>query len=144
MNAERIRRVADMIERVGDSHKVSGRTLSPSQKGWLHIGYDQGGYLHDCGTPACIAGFAAALAEDKDERADLTYSDSVLTADDVPRVAERWLDLTIRQADQLFDGEPFGEDDPDSPDDLRPTAREAVDCLRRLADTGEVYWRQLR
>ena len=126
MNVERIRQVADMIERVGDAHKAGG----------LDVGYDQLRCLHDCGTPACIAGFTAALAEDKDEHADLSYTDAIAESW-LLGIAQSWLDLTIGQAYDLFHGEPFGHDDP-------PTAEEAAACLRGLADSGGVKWRRLR
>lgn len=101
--------------------------------------YDQSMFSHDCGTPACIAGHAAALAgfdmyhEDENHFVDINdgecYLDGVRY--DVEEVAAEWLEI-------------------DHPDDIQgmfysrcyptTTKEEAIAMLEKYIETEEVDW----
>ena len=83
--------------------------------------YDQSCFVHDCGTPACIAGHAIDLA------GQWSYNAAVWDA-------VEWLGLDNDQGHALFDPIPL------SPDDKDPTTQDAAATLRHLAETGEVDW----
>lgn len=82
--------------------------------------------LHTCGTVACIAGWAAALALPEARVCDVN----------IRRTAIDWLGLSVDTADRLFDpGELLGDRGYGG---ITPT--EAADVLDRLIETGEVTW----
>lgn len=108
MNKERVLQLADLIETVED--------------------FDMSDYTHgpaSCGSPSCIAGWAAweELNRPKGLRFDECESHATV-----------YLELTDAQAHDLFCGsEPAAA--------LRGiTAVEAARVLRHLAETGEVRW----
>ena len=119
MNVENILKVADAIE--GHTIPTLGFNMleytSSSEAGIE----DMSG--HNCGTVACIGGWAATLASDG-KVARWTASRW--------RAAVEYLGLEMSEANDLF-----------VPHDLRLSAIEpsqAVAVLRHLAKTGEVDW----
>ena len=119
MNKERIRHLADVIER------------QPDAQAKLGAGFCMRKFFHECGTPACIAGWAHALFSDPVDDAlhfRASYSDEILG-------------LSRRQGDLLFEpdnehayfGAVYGETG-------YVSAKRAAAVLRHLADTGEVDW----
>ena len=101
--------------------------------------YDQRLYAHVCGTPACIAGHAALLAEPDGQLvaptercgAHFKFSDGEIGY--ISETAQTWLGLEEWPAAELFDPHPLGEDED-------ATSAQAGQVLRHLAETGEVDW----
>lgn len=127
MNVENILQLADHLE-----------TLAPSDG---RVGYDQTRYVHPCGTPACIAGHACALAfgvgpYDVDGR----LIEDVLGTEEESEVAARWLGIDEGTAKRLFAPRPFriwgcaGEPAKD------PEPWQAARVLRTLVRTRDVRW----
>lgn len=125
MNRENILAVADAIEQhsipelgfnmydyVCDAEVLDRRGLS-----------DMSG--SGCGTTACIAGWAKAIALG---RTPQNYFG-------VHEDAQHWLGLSLEQADTLFYG--LGRGIISLPD---ISSAHAVSVLRHLAETGEVDW----
>ena len=107
--------------------------------------YDQRGFFHGCGTPACVAGWSVAVRwKGKEGAADADLSG---------RPPIRWgrhkvwvclrdeassnLGLGARDGDAMFGTLPCTDGDGVR---REPTAAEAAAMLRRYADTGEVVW----
>jgi hypothetical protein len=109
MNVERILALADIIE-------AQPHTSSSDESG-----FNMNAYSHHCGTPCCIAGWAAGNVAGLDE-------------EDVFHVAAALLDLSSTLAVQLFippfDGARWG----------MITPAQAAITLRNLAATGIVDW----
>ena len=81
--------------------------------------------IQDCGTVACIAGFATLLADPK-----LLSGEANLEA---RNIAQDWLELTDDEAFDLFSPTNIG-------DYYEITAAEAADVIANLITTGEVVW----
>lgn len=113
MNTDNIRRLADIIEQ--QPHTTVSALSGFTMLNWTH----------DCGTPACIAGWANYL-HNSDGREQVRMESAYR--------ARLWLGLGEEDADELFG---IGEDDPGL-ESVTPTHAAAV--LRHLADTGEVDW----
>ncbi len=122
MNVQNIIRLADAIE----SHEIE--SLGFNQAAWLSFsGYDdQSG--HNCGTVACIAGWAAriALGRQPDPYGNRHESISAIAAE--------WLELDETLADELFIAYGLWKNLD------KVTSAEAVQVLRELAATGKVNW----
>ena len=128
MNTKRLRALAQHIRQVGDAPG------NPPKRG-----YGQQTYTHfaGCGTPACVAGHAAALARfphSEDPASEIIGSssnpyDSSLA---IEKEAAAWLDLTPRQASDLFAACPSW-----AADCLEVTAEDAATELERLATEAE-------
>ena len=124
MNVERLKQVRDVI------------ASSPDQ-------YDQGIFAHKCGTPACIAGWAASLSLKPGEKltwacvATGVQSDRV---DTIPNRAAMWLDLAPHDAVKMFDGAPLWVRKGDGYGYDEPTVQEALAMLNHAIETGEVVW----
>lgn len=123
MNKENILFVADLIEKQPKTeiHSKSGFTMEF--------------YVHDCGTPACIAGWAVAanrgMGGNDDIRSAAGEKSTIRT---VSEEAREYLGIDEEVGEALFLG--F-----ESRIDLRKiTPMQAVDVLRNLAETGEVDW----
>lgn len=112
MNRERIRELADVIE------KLPHTEIDDAS------GFNMGNYVHVCGTPCCIAGWTVAVAKGWE-----TITWRVAYYD----VAANHLGLTGQQAEDLF--RPFSHV---RLQDVTPAHAAAV--LRNLADTGVVDW----
>lgn len=124
-NVENVRRVADAIE--GHAFKALGFNM----RNWTGGNSDRSG--HNCGTVACIAGWAAAVSTGKaPSRGDHTVSAK----------AEAFLGLEWVDADRLFIPNVLVDDEDDDAgatwDRISPDA--AVEVLRHLADEGEIDW----
>lgn len=128
MNVEHINQVADAIEQ----HTIP----------WL--GFNMSSYKankyadrsnHDCGTTACIAGWANAIRLGLTENTPDEYGWCRHTG------AALWLGLSENQADDLF----YARNHPDYWENGYAawdtiSADQAVRTLRHLAKTGEVDW----
>lgn len=122
MNKDRLRRVADAIEKAELASKGIGfnmfRYISRAGDG---LSIDQTG--RDCGTVACIAGWAAILNDPTNIR-----ESSIL----VPGRAQEWLELSDDEAEMLFV----------RAENVLPltsvSTAHAVTVLRHAADTGEI------
>ena len=114
MNKANILKLADHIER-----------LDPEE-------FNQRVFAHDCGTPACIAGHALALAG--------RWGGGVegSTEDHPVGLAAKWLGIDKDTRALLFDSQPRGYAT------NYPTKEDAVATLRHLAETGDVVWRDAR
>ena len=105
--------------------------------------YDQVSWLHRCGTPACIAGWAAHLSLEEGENLKLDTNDEgrayvmrgSMIVGYVNDRARKWLDLGWTQANTMFMSWPFGEEA-----DRSPNPDEAVAMLGHAIKTGEVLW----
>ena len=112
--------------------------------------YDQSTWLHNCGTPACIAGWAASLSLQDDESlawyrptgpyGDLQWdqdiplvTNSAGEAFDIAYRARKWLWLSGEEAETMFDSDPLHDGRIASPDD-------AVAMLDHAIETGNVVW----
>lgn len=110
MNKERILELAEVIERQPDY-------VWPSQAHGFTMQY----YMHDCKTPACIAGWAIHL-----------YGEDIGLARKAN--ALNLLELTVEQAGDLFT---MFNTDLSLPS---ITSAVAAQCLRNFAATGVVDW----
>ena len=117
--------------------------------------YDQNSYFNFCGTPGCVAGHVVSR-----HGFNVLLGTYVMAKHDVTgeivKIEEKAaaiLGLGGSQSDPLFTGEPadaagdvidFGDGDIDeygcgSP----PSAEQAAEVLRHLAETGEVDWERV-
>lgn len=118
-NVENILKVADAIER----HTIA--ELGFNMASFVGVGEtDLSG--HNCGTTACIGGWAAALAT-----GDIHAGDDMSAAE-----IARWLGLTYHEAGALFYA--WDRHDTVAFEEIQP--ERAVAVLRNLAATGEVDW----
>ena len=93
--------------------------------------YDQARWCHTCGSPACIAGHAAALAGATDMGNGRCAVDGrTVFIDDT---AIGWTGLDNRQSADLFSPIPFGNLS-------EATKADAIATLEHLLETGEVDW----
>ena len=90
--------------------------------------FNQTQYWSDfnCGTPGCIAGHAYVMYSPITDVTPIDLHDKVMTI----------LDLTDRQADELFAPRPYGW----SSGSLSATSEEAIGAIQSLIDTGVVKW----
>lgn len=127
MNVENILKVADAIEQ----HSIAelGFNMGLFQ-GFGGQFYDHTG--HNCGTTACIGGWANAIqSKTLVEAGDLTEAD-----------ARNFLGLSPAKASDLFYARNYPENliSPDEDYFIGITAEQAVATLRHLAATGKVDW----
>jgi hypothetical protein len=107
---------------------LAARLRSPSAEGHFDMTeYFEGDgplgqAIHECGTIACIAGFAAAMAHPK----------ARLRGSEVHPIARNFLGLTIEEAEQLFV--------PEGIIYSKVTRFVAADTLEHLGNTGEIQW----
>lgn len=97
--------------------------------------FDMGQVLHDCKTPACIAGHVAvANGFVRDPKGDHINLQAM-------RFAREVLALQPQQAADLFCATScvFGTT-AENYDGMAATPAHAAACLRKLAETGEVDW----
>lgn len=125
MNKDRILALADLIEK--QPHTVS-----------LHgSGFCMNYVLHSCGTPSCIAGWAAWEEEGRPKAVSTPDTGWSLECK-----AQKYLGLATSVEAELSDIAyslfyPEG-DRVDLYDNITPA--QAAACLRHLAETGEVDW----
>jgi hypothetical protein len=115
MNTDRIRQLADVIER------------QPHTPITAESGFNMGNWEHDCGNPACICGWANFVQN------ELNGTEHRIGS---PVHARNWLGLEMEQASALF--KPNGDSSYETWEEITPTHAAAV--LRHLADTGRVDW----
>lgn len=112
MHKDRILALADLIEQQPHTSPSSER------------GFTMADFTHDCGTPACLAGWAAWESENRPEVIEWSLAASKAT---------QFLCIGYDMADELFE-----------PDDIagwdRITPAHAAFTLRHLAETGVVDW----
>ncbi|PZP62989.1 MAG: hypothetical protein DI604_28090 [Delftia acidovorans] len=115
MNKERILALANLIEKQPHSavEEVSG--------------FNMVSYVHACGTPACIAGWAVAS-----EGTPSPLAHQPIQPTGVSSRAAKYLGLEYPEAEELFLGGVYDLDE--------ITPAQAAACLRHLAETGEVDW----
>lgn len=117
MNRQRVLKLANKLKKIkeeGNGH-------------W----YNQKEYMHKCGTPSCLAGWAAAEYLDEHDYIDRDELPTY-TGWQIMHLAQKWLGINFRMKCQLFDSFP---DIAES-----PTIEEAIDTLKFLAATGKVQW----
>lgn len=94
-------------------------------------------FVHPCGTPSCMAGFAEALADH-----DQTFDRNAAFADHSPHqsshfhAAKKYLDITDHTARRLF--YPYHRDQHSLVMDFTP--EEAATVLRTYAETGKIVY----
>ena len=102
---------------------------------------------HKCGTPACIAGWAAWLSGDRGNKRRHARWFRGLDGGGTLRAAREWLglDSVSHVSHDLFtptatysEGYSFQVETPDAEGHITP--RHAAAVLRHLAETGEVDW----
>lgn len=114
MNVDRILALADVIE--AQPHTRVSDPYGFNMENWRH---------HNCGTPSCIAGWAAALS-----RGDTKGITGIPVH--VSDIAIEYLDLDDEQAHDLFC--------PPGHDWESITPSDAAATLRLFAETGKVKW----
>ena len=127
MNVERLKQVRDVI------------ASNPDQ-------YDQGIFTHKCGTPACIAGWAAHLSLQDGEQLTWACVATGVQSDRVDTIhnrAGKWLGLSPHDAVEMFDGAPLFVRKGDGYGYDEPTIQEALAMLDHAIETGEVVWRRV-
>lgn len=115
MNKERILALADLIEK------------QPHVKLNEAPGFNMSDYRHKCGTPACIAGWAAEISEEN-------------SFNGTNYLAEKYLELDRITAKMLFAPHFIAGYHKawKSWNDITP--QQAATTLRKLVETGEVDW----
>jgi len=117
MNTENILQLADEIER-------QEHAKTDEMKGW---GFNMAYFRHDCGTPCCIAGFAAEhVRRNVGEQVEM-----------ITEVARKWLEIDRSTALSLFIPDVL-ERHGVRLSDITPAM--AARTLRNLAETGRVEW----
>lgn len=134
MNKENLLKVAEMVE--NGSHKFNGMHAIFNMADWINYAprniniefFEKNRPdvkdVHACNTTACIAGYAALLADYE------TFSDSRRSGSAVVETAREYLGLTMQQAQDLFCGLP-------SP---RVTGPQAAKVIRAFVETGKISW----
>ena len=123
MNKTFVRRVATALLNAELATRKRGTKIGYNQAAFGVRGYcfpDQTG--HDCGTTACIAGWAVALD-----------GLNPLKVYNVAKRARKLLGLTDNQAAELFSGSVISKAH-------GPTSQDAALVLYNLAETGKVDW----
>ena len=131
MNFERLKQVRDVI------------IANPDK-------FDQNAWLHNCGTPACIAGWAAHLSlQDGESLGWCAPAELFAGLSSEPRIplvvdadnefvvvggrAREWLGLSHEEADTLFDASPI-------PGGEWVSVHDAVATLDHAIETGNIVW----
>lgn len=125
MNTNRILKLADLIEAGDDKLGFNMETYGSASGAYE----DRSG--HNCGTVACIGGWAVAAFGAYGKGEDVSLS-RVIHTYDVPESARNLLGLEADTAARLFLAGGI------SSSDVTPAV--AARCLRNLAETGEVDW----
>ena len=90
--------------------------------------FNQRVFVHDCGTPACIAGHIIARHYPNAESILRNYTGSTIS-----RYAKEAAQLDNKQVDMLFAGWPLKQ--------IPVTKDHAIAAIQSLIDTGEVEWK---
>lgn len=124
INTQNVLDLADLVEK------------QPKADASHRDGFTMESFVHDCGSPACIAGWAAFMAIGKDSKeykrlfVDPEYINSADGMNDLEMTAQDFLGIDRQLATDLF----WGNTSPDV------TPKEAATTLRNLAETGKVSW----
>ena len=121
MNVERIRELADVIEKQPDANR--------NDEG---LGFAMSDFFHTCGSPSCIAGWASHLFMSDEQCPDFYSTDDVL-ADVLDIKISEAIYLSCPENDWANAFALVGE-----PGHVTPAHAAAV--LRHLADTGKLNW----
>lgn len=126
MKKERILALADLIERQPHT------TLEENH------GFYMGNWTHNCGTPSCIAGWAAYASVDG-------ILENMPGYGGYHEVGMDFLGICRKQADALFEPDLLSEEEKEEEVDPTEiwgfiTPAQAAATLRRLAETGNVKW----
>lgn len=140
MNAENILKVADAIEAAITTKTGLNGVLGFNMASFVNTeptGYKD--HVDNCGTTACIAGWAYAIKTQATPEAmkDIISAEGRVGSgsyNKIPNTARDFLDLDQDQADDLF----MSDYAPIELYDIKPQT--AVRVLRHLAATGEVDW----
>jgi hypothetical protein len=119
MNKTKILAVADAIE----SHSIPDLGFNMATYCTQNDRPDHDRSGHNCGTTACIGGWAIATEKSKDALLEMTYGPAIFD------LARKILELDTELGKKLmiyYTGS--------------PTSVQAANCLRHLAETGEVDW----
>ena len=97
MNVERIRQLADHIEGLERYTDIYSASPEEMRKREMPEGFNMCDWISkaDCGTVGCIAGHAACLFREQDDRTSSTYYG-------IKSEAKRALGISERQAQNLF------------------------------------------
>lgn len=140
MNTERMRLIADILDLV--PHSDSGMEPGFNMNDWIDSDHEQhstfkpndnaaacAAQFMQCGTRACIAGYASLLS-----------GEPAMYGDEIAAAAQRWLDLTDRQRQWLFYGYWTTNERPDD-EEFHPLAdapnAHAAAILRAMADAWD-------
>lgn len=133
MNVENMNKLIDLLEGLQDGRfqmeKFIGYAIDEaacriSDRTAEQVRREDPKALQSCGTAACIAGWAASLADPFGKKVETQHLEDT---------ARQWLGLSLRQADRLFYGEWDTLEDPDRKRNLPALSRqEAIVELREL------------
>ncbi len=136
MHVERIRRLADHLESLPDTHQLSMSRIV--ETGSFASTFNMHRFVHPCGTAACIGGWAV-----NQMLCDVGLKRKVINQHEkVAHTAQLYLGLDLEKANELFaprnDHASYRETNAEGYKFI--TAKRAATVLRHLADTGEVDW----
>ncbi len=117
-NKERLIQLAEVLESERAEKHFNMNTWFANKR-YERPNKPMGIAIQDCGTIACIGGWAEVIAN-----ADLNWTDKQIEAN-------KWLDLTYAESDKLF--YPVGYFGVNNP-------KLAAKVVRHFAETGEVDW----
>lgn len=139
MNTDRLLELADAVKALDPKRFAMEVFLDTSEDYPLD---GEGEEVPICDTVCCIAGHAVAIWAPEEFARHCVVQDGVLDDDnDFYPLAKRLLDLTNRQADQLFLARhPDGAIGPNLD---RIKKRHAVEALRAMAMHGYINWDQI-
>lgn len=137
MNEDRIRRLADHVESLAWGNEEGKFCM------WM--------WRHDCGAPACIAGWAWHLFfHEAVDAGEMNLAGTSLDPRNAPQTnyegsssyqGRCLLGISAGQADRLFaPTQPGAECHAGPGREGHISPQRAAACLRRLADTGRVEW----
>ena len=98
--------------------------------------YDQMDWKHDCGTPACIFGHAAALAKNTNDLSELSHAE-------IEDIGREYMGIDPVMSLDLCKSSPYGrciDLDPVQ----EPTTKQAIAVLDHLIHKGEVDWKRFQ
>lgn len=128
MNKDRILALADLIE-----------TLPDAESSFATSGFDMRYVTHECGTPSCIAGWAAWEAQGRPE---FVKDPNERDFYSIERLAAKYLGLPTTGistlAFPLFYPQDANGQNYESYDGL--TSATVAKTLRHFAETGEIRW----
>ena len=141
MNKERVLILADHIEKLTSGSYFQGKYFYMTEFGEPEVKFDEEKFEYACGTPACIAGHAIALFANQEQLKALHDASHEINDgfQDAQGIAEEVLDIQQDSgiASKLFCAVPMSKQGIQL---YSPTTKQAAATLRKLAETGEVFW----